>query len=134
MLRRLLHRRACQALAPLDLGGQQAALLHLLLNHGPACQAEVARTLVHDPAATAKAIDTLIKLGYVERKDDPKDRRRWLITLSPVGKKMALRVVDVLNALTAEVDAALGSDTAAFNASIDKLTQALHNPNDARIS
>jgi DNA-binding MarR family transcriptional regulator len=134
LLRRALHRHASQSLAPLELGVQQAGVLRFLLCKGPSCQADMARCMGYDPAATTKAVDSLLKLSFVERKDDPLDRRRWQLALSPAGQAKARQVQDLLQSLSSEMEACLGPDKGRFTELLDRLLKAFPQLNDTRNS
>jgi len=123
-----LRRRVNQSAAKAGLGMQQAILLRHLRSMSPVCQADMARTLGHDPAATAKSLDSLIHLGYVERQDDPQDRRRWKISLTPLGRAKAEEMYIMTCALSQELDVALAENRQAFLDQVARLTSTFQNP------
>jgi DNA-binding MarR family transcriptional regulator len=86
-----------------------------LLAHtdGPLAINAIASQLGLSVAATGRTIDQLVKLGIVERQENPDDRRVKLVSLSPTGfevadqqieqKRQAVRkFVDRLSATEAE--------------------------------
>ncbi|MDF1814298.1 MAG: MarR family transcriptional regulator [Verrucomicrobiales bacterium] len=50
---------------------------------------EIAEGSMLSPGALTNRIDRLLKRNFVERQEDPDDRRRVLISLTPEGVKMA---------------------------------------------
>jgi DNA-binding MarR family transcriptional regulator len=55
-----------------------------------------ARLQVH-PTSITNTIDGLQKLGYVERVRHADDRRKWLASLTPRGREVAVAATEVLN-------------------------------------
>lgn len=80
---------------------------------------DLARTLMLSPAGMTSRVDRLEAAGHVQRRNDPDDRRSWIISLTPAGLELVDRAVTahvrnearLLEALTAEerrgLDAAL---------------------------
>jgi DNA-binding MarR family transcriptional regulator len=70
--------------------GVTPAQCHLLLE--VACRddpsvGELADALELDASTLSRAVDGLVKLGFVERREDPENRRRFIVTLSAKGRK-----------------------------------------------
>ena len=62
------------------------SILYYIQNHnGCCCQQDICDSLYIDKTAMVKVLDTLSKAGLIERKTDPKDRRRHYISLSKKG-------------------------------------------------
>jgi len=74
--------------AHLDLNVTQASLLAYLDERGPLSQTELATALGMGRAATGLVITALEKRGLIERRDNPRDRRTWLIGLRPEGERL----------------------------------------------
>jgi DNA-binding MarR family transcriptional regulator len=94
----------CQALG---LGTLQAGIVRRLGDLETASLAELARLMAVDPAAIGRANDTLMKKGWVVRVDDPKDRRRWQVSLSPKGHKLLKSVRGAYTQMAEEFSAGL---------------------------
>jgi DNA-binding MarR family transcriptional regulator len=102
------------SLIELDVSFTQARTMFLLAHtDGPLPINEIASQLGLSVAATGRNIDQLVKLGIVERHENPDDRRVKLVSLSPTGfevadqqfeqKRRAVRTfVDRLSATEAE--------------------------------
>ena len=98
----------------LDVSFTQARTMFLLAHtDGPLAINAIATQLGLSVAATGRTIDQLVKLGIVERQENPDDRRVKLVSLSPTGfevadqqieqKRQAVRkFVDRLSATEAE--------------------------------
>lgn len=62
-------------------------LLHLLGEEGPMSQQQVGRKLRVDRTTVAKVVDSLASARLVSRKDDPNDRRIYLVEITAEGRK-----------------------------------------------
>ena len=52
----------------------------------------VAERMRHTTAAATGIVDRLEKLGYVRRGHEPKDRRKILVHITPLGEQLVQRV------------------------------------------
>ena len=82
---------ARQALAVLDGAGK------------PLSPTEIARRLIVTTASITSLLDTLQRRGLVERRPDPADRRRLLITITPAAQDLVRRLVPEIVVLQASV-------------------------------
>ncbi|MFI8794033.1 MarR family winged helix-turn-helix transcriptional regulator [Streptomyces sp. NPDC055105] len=64
------------------------ALLRYLATVEGALQRELSTRLGYDPSAIVSLVDDLQRLGLVERRPDPKDRRNRIVVLAPAGTKL----------------------------------------------
>lgn len=80
------------------------------IGHDGATATELGRRLGVSKQAAGKTIDRLAALGYVERADDPADRRRKAVRLTARGVDMLVRSAEIFDGLRAEWAAALGAD------------------------
>jgi DNA-binding MarR family transcriptional regulator len=78
------------AMVELDLSFSQARTLFLLGKRGePTPINVIAEALGLSMAATGRNVDQLVHLDAVERRESPTDRRVKLVSLTPVGEKLA---------------------------------------------
>jgi DNA-binding MarR family transcriptional regulator len=97
-------RRAFNArYAHLDLNVTQASLLAYLHERGPLSQTQLASALGMGRAATGLIITALEKRRLIERRDNPSDRRAWLIALRPEGEVLIPPIQDVDQVLRSEL-------------------------------
>jgi DNA-binding MarR family transcriptional regulator len=76
--------------------GVTSAQCHILLEleaRGSSSVGELADALELDPSTMSRTADSLVRSGLVSRADDPDNRRRQILGLSPEGKEKA----DVIN-------------------------------------
>jgi DNA-binding MarR family transcriptional regulator len=87
-----------------------AVMLVLDSSKRPLSQQELSALLTLDPARMVTIVDKLEELGYAERRRDPDDRRRSIVTLKPAGKKALDRAMDVVDESEAEFLRPLDTD------------------------
>jgi MarR family transcriptional regulator, organic hydroperoxide resistance regulator len=91
-----------QRLAQLDVTDLE---VHVLwhLRHGGRAPAELLRAFGIQPSTLTGVLDRLETRGLVGRTPHPGDRRSYLLTLTPAGKRAALTVRQVLDGFEAQV-------------------------------
>jgi DNA-binding MarR family transcriptional regulator len=96
ILKRLGEVRAIQVAAGLDLPFSQLCVLVSLeiSEHEPAVH-ELAEMLGLSVAATGRAVDTLVRAGMVQRREDPHDRRVKRVSLAAEGLRLIERLTQV---------------------------------------
>lgn len=72
------------------------ANLMILLEQDGVNQRELGEILNFPDYYTSRNIDTLVKLGYAERRPDPKSRRTILIYLTQEGRKKAMLLPKII--------------------------------------
>jgi DNA-binding MarR family transcriptional regulator len=69
--------------------GVTSAQCHILLEieaRGSSSVGELAGALELDPSTLSRSADSLVKAGLISRADDPDNRRRQILALSPSGR------------------------------------------------
>jgi DNA-binding MarR family transcriptional regulator len=102
------NRALAAALAPLGLTPAQAEVVRCLGDRAPLSLRELGGLLVCEGGSPSRLVDTLVGRGIVERREDPVDRRRVVLLLTPEGRRLDAGVRQVEEALYARIDAALG--------------------------
>jgi DNA-binding MarR family transcriptional regulator len=106
---------AAQAFAEADVGSLQAKLVHHIGVHSPISQAELARATDSDAPLTGRAIQTLLTRGIVRRARSDEDRREYVLSLTPAGRRLFARVTKLRDRIaTRIVDALDDRDLADF--------------------
>jgi DNA-binding MarR family transcriptional regulator len=120
--RRAINLAASHELKPLGVGLKQALIIFHLDACGKTSHAELARFTSSDPAAIGRALDALIRQGWLAQQDNPSDRRRWDVRLTPRGKALARSLRPVFQRLTARFARSLGSrDARLLSTLLDKI-------------
>lgn len=86
--------------------GEARALLYLGGRQG-STQAQLAEQLDIQPITLTRQIDRLERGGYVVRRSSDEDRRVRLLYLTPGGKALARRLLEIAQALDEEITAEL---------------------------
>ena len=93
---RALERRVERALAEhSSCCGVTPAQCHAILaleEAGPSSLAEVAAALELDSSTISRTVDGLVKVGLADRREDPTNRRRAILSLSSAGRAAAARI------------------------------------------
>lgn len=96
MLPRLYH-LSRRRIPGWDLTTSQSSAMSTLVDRGPLRMSELAALEgVQLPSATS-VVNGLVKLGLVERRADPTDRRAVVIDLTPKGRRQVDELVDRRN-------------------------------------
>ncbi len=66
----------------------QISILMQLRHKGPCGMSEVSERFDITAAAASQLVDKLVHAGYLDRTEDPNDRRAKLLTLSAKGEKL----------------------------------------------
>ncbi|MET7999854.1 MarR family winged helix-turn-helix transcriptional regulator [Nonomuraea glycinis] len=86
---------------------------------------ELGRTLGVTKQAAGKTIETLERIGYVQRAPDPDDTRRKVVRLTPYGLDALTRSARIFDDLRANWAAELGADRLqALESDLRKMTPA----------
>jgi DNA-binding MarR family transcriptional regulator len=100
-LNRVVYRRATEDVIGMKL--KQLITLELLVKNEGCLQQELGQTLMVDPNNCVLLLNDLDDRGYVERKRDPKDRRRHIVVITAAGQKALAKAEAKLEALEGEV-------------------------------
>lgn len=98
---------AIDRLEPLGLSPRGWGVLSTLVESGPLTQIDLATTLSIDRTAMVYLLDELEEQGLVERIRNPKDRRSFLIHLTPSGRQTQKRAAGGLAGQTEKLLAPL---------------------------
>lgn len=79
-------------LQPYEISYGSLAFLMVLYHHDGIHQEEISQKLSVDKATTARAIQKLVELGYINRVVDQSDRRAYQIFLTARGKALRPRL------------------------------------------
>lgn len=82
-----LKRAFQQELTKMNAGltADQWVVMDLLANKGALNQLEICRYLAKDPPTVTRILDILVEKKLLQRKTDPEDRRRFLVSLTRQG-------------------------------------------------
>ena len=101
----------CMArLAPLGLHVRQFGLLTVLATEGPRSQQDLVDWIRLDRTTMVALVDSLEERGLVKRERNPDDRRAYLVTLTPEGKRIQARARKVMLGAENDVLAALDEE------------------------
>src|SRR6266567_8745036 len=72
----------------LDVSMQQVRAMHVLRDEGEVAIGRLTEVFGFGMPAASLLADRLVRAGYVERRDDPADRRRVLLSLTRTGLRL----------------------------------------------
>lgn len=107
---RLVREAFDERLRPLDLNLTQASLIGFVAEFGATTQTRLADQLGIGRAAIGSVVDRLQARDLVERHPKSDDRRVWLVDITPTGRELALRIVEVDEVLRAELRRGIGRE------------------------
>lgn len=81
------HRLSSEGFAEVGARGYHYRVLAALDEFGVSSQAELGRRINMDRSDVVAAVNELAERGFVERTQDPQDRRRNLVTLTEAGEE-----------------------------------------------
>ena len=94
--------RLTEALGAMEMRTHEFAVLNQLSEAAPLSQQELGRALRINPSNLVGLLDLLEADGLLLRVRDPHDRRRHLVTITPLGKRRLMRAWEAAEA--AETD------------------------------
>jgi len=100
-LNRVVYRRATEDVLGIRL--KQLIALEVLAKNEGCLQQELGATLMVDPNNCVLLLNDLDEHGFVERRRDPKDRRRHIVAITPAGAKALVKAAAKLEELEGEV-------------------------------
>jgi len=108
-----------------ELAGAEGHLLSYLVPYGPCTVSELVRVFGSKHSTMTSLLDRLEKRGLLERKDNPGDKRSFLVGLTAKGRKAAARV----NVLVEEIEREIGKrvtkrDLEGFRKVMDAIAEA----------
>lgn len=89
---------------------QQYAALIKVRDFGSVSQNRLGRAVAMDPATSQGVVQRLVAKQLIRREDDPKDRRRSMLSLTPQGEELAEKLVPLGQRITAETLEPLSKD------------------------
>lgn len=88
----------------------QAAVMFVIARERATTQRRVAEQLKLNESAVTGMVGRLMEAGFVSRAPSPTDGRAWTVTLTPAGEAALDRFRVNLEALNADITAALGGE------------------------
>ncbi|MBX6391113.1 MAG: winged helix-turn-helix transcriptional regulator [Frankia sp.] len=104
------HRVTTEAFAAISARKYHYALLASLAEFGPSSQADLGRRCSFDRSDVAILVNELLEAGYVERTQDPADRRRNIVALTPAGRERLAEFDRVAAGIQERLLGPLGAD------------------------
>ncbi|OUV77290.1 MAG: hypothetical protein CBC90_06695 [Acidimicrobiaceae bacterium TMED130] len=89
---REIRRSFDEVFSDFDLNLSGAALIALIVEHGPLSQSKLGVSLGMGRASAGALVDDLQKRELVQRDEDPADKRVWLVSLTKKGESLATQL------------------------------------------
>ncbi|HVZ79907.1 MAG TPA: MarR family transcriptional regulator [bacterium] len=100
---------ALRTLEPLGLMGKHLGVLLTLKEKGPIPQQEIGNCIHVDRTTMVQIVDDLERLGLVERKDNPEDRRAYSLSVTAKGRETLTKGLHLVSSAEKEFFADLPS-------------------------
>ena len=75
-----------------DISVTQCYALETLVEQGPMRLSALTQRLFLDKSTTSRVVQTLVKKGYVEQRDEPNDRRATALRATRAGRQLCARI------------------------------------------
>ncbi|HEX4216469.1 MAG TPA: MarR family transcriptional regulator [Candidatus Dormibacteraeota bacterium] len=122
---RALHEHGDEAWHHVDLTLPQLRCLFVIARHEPLPMGGVARALGVQLSTTSSLVDRLVEAGLVQRREDPRDRRRTLASTTAAGAALVRRLRQgSLETLQGWLDAMSAEDLGALVQGLEALARA----------
>jgi DNA-binding MarR family transcriptional regulator len=102
-------RLLAEGFAQVGARGYHYRLLEMLIEGGPASQADLGRRTGIHLSDMVAALNELAADGYIERTPDPADKRRNVVTITPHGRERAHALAKQVDAIQDEIFAPLST-------------------------
>jgi len=79
-----------------DIAPEQRVILEVVDKNRKVSQNELSQYLEKDKTTVSRTLDVLEKKGYIKRKYTKEDKRIKFISLTPLGKEMLDKTVDII--------------------------------------
>lgn len=110
----------------------EAHVLQHLASSGSCTVGDLHRAFAHRRSTLTSVLDRLAERKLIERHSSEKDRRTFVVTLTPPGRAVAFHVHAELRRLEEEALSELAArDVKSFNAVLDALERTLEKGDDA---
>lgn len=83
-----LHRVSRRLEATAGVTGPQRLLIRVVGRFPGSPQGRIAQLLHVHPSTVTGIVDRLVRQGFIEKRADPRDRRRTLLGLTPAGRRV----------------------------------------------
>ena len=121
-MRRMLDDAMTEAGASLS----RIKVLGQLAQRGPVNQSTLASCLGFAPRSVTDTVDALVRDGLAIRSSDPRDRRAWLIEITPAGTKALARGLEVKHQIMDQIFSTLDGPTRAeFAATLKSIANSI---------
>ena len=102
--------RANELLRPLGIVVRHFGMLMLLAALGPSSQQALARRMSLSPTMITQIVDEIEALGLAERRRNPADRRSYLVSITPTGRRKLKAANQAAATVRGELAATVGED------------------------
>ncbi|GIX03601.1 MAG: hypothetical protein KatS3mg113_0607 [Planctomycetaceae bacterium] len=104
-----LHHEIMRRLMRRGITFRQGQVMAYLVHHGEVSQGELVQALMVEPPTMVRLLDRLEAAGLITRRDDPRDRRRRLITLTARAEPVWEEVAETLRSVRQQAQQGLSA-------------------------
>jgi MarR family transcriptional regulator, 2-MHQ and catechol-resistance regulon repressor len=123
MINKYHHRYLEERFKDLTVNRSEAPYLRVIYKHGQIKMNDLIAKFFFHKSHTTRAINSLVKDGYVEKSKDPEDLRGYILSITEKGKEVGKKLIKILDGWDQLMNSFLEENEKEF---IEKISQKIY--------